>query len=422
VRRIRLQHLAQVPIQNGLGLPGEHDNPDWPRYVRTTDIASPTTLRGDVFASQPPDVAKGAPLLPGDIVATAAGATIGKSLLYREATVACYAGFLVRIRLKASTDARFIAYWMQSKDYWAQIDKGAVRSTIDNFSASKYRALLVPDWPRDEQRRIADFLDDRVARIDQIITARRAQVEAVEGRFVADRRSAVLGAGQTTQPSPLRWARKIGSEWSVRRLSQLARMGTGHTPSRSEPDYWVNCDIPWLTTSDVHRFRSDQIDEINETEIEISELGLANSAAVLHPARTVALSRTASAGFSIIMGRDMATSQDFATWTCGEDLLPEFLLQSLRVMRPFLLGYLSMGSTHKTIYFPDLMDIRIPVPSLGRQADAVASVAEAARDRSQWSEALSNQMSLLSEYKQSLITAAVTGELDVTTAGNRIPG
>lgn len=144
-------------------------------------------------------------------------------------------------------------------------------------------------------------------------------------------------------------------------------MGTGHTPSRSTPEYWVDCDIPWLTTADVHRFRHDELSTINETELHISEFGMANSAAVLHPAGTVALSRTASAGFSVVMGQPMATSQDYATWTCGPSLHNRYLLWCLRAMRSDLLGRLAMGSTHKTIYFPDLMGLRIPLPPIEEQ-------------------------------------------------------
>ena len=38
------------------GESGGEDNPDWPRYIRTTDIAGPRGLRDDVFASLPPEV------------------------------------------------------------------------------------------------------------------------------------------------------------------------------------------------------------------------------------------------------------------------------------------------------------------------------------------------------------------------------
>ena len=421
MKTVRLQHLAKIPITNGLGLPGEHNNPEWPRYVRTTDIADPRSLRDDVFASQPPEVAAQAPLVRNDIVACAAGATIGKSSLYLSDEPACYAGFLVRIRPADDVDPRFLGHWMQSKHYWAQIDQGAVRSTIDNFSASKYRSLMAPDLALDEQRRIADFLDDRVARIDQIIAARQQQVDSAEQAFASLRRQAALGQSLSRQPTDLPWASSIPSGWTVRRLRQLASMGTGHTPSRLHADYWVNCDIPWLTTADVHKFRHDEVDRLAATEFQISELGLQNSAAVLHPAGTVALSRTASAGFAIQMGCDMATSQDYVTWTCGPGLLPEYLLQLLRVMRSYLLRYLAVGSTHKTIYFPDLMDLRIPLPSVAEQGAAVERIAAAQAVRLQLVDGLRRQIALLQEYKQSLITAAVTGEFDVTTASTKIP-
>lgn len=180
VQRVPLKHLAAVPVTNGLGLPGEHDNPEWPRYIRTTDIAGPTALRDDTFASQPPEIARNALVQKGDILMTAAGATIGKSVRICEDIYACYAGFLVRYRPNDLVDGRYIAYWMQSADYWAQIDAGAVRSTIDNFSASKYQNLRVPVPSLDQQVEIADDLDKRVSRIEDALTLQREQLQLLE--------------------------------------------------------------------------------------------------------------------------------------------------------------------------------------------------------------------------------------------------
>ena len=65
------------------------------------------------------------------------------------------------------------------------------------------------------------------------------------------------------------------------------------------------------------------------------------------------------------MGSDMATSQDFVTWTCGPLLEPRFLLLCLRAMRRDLLERLAQGSTHKTIYMPDIESIRVPLAGQG---------------------------------------------------------
>ena len=143
------------------------------------------------------------------------------------------------------------------------------------------------------------------------------------------------------------------------KLGYVARLGSGHTPSRDHPEWWLNCTIPWITTGEVAQMSSDRLEEITETREMISEIGLANSSATVRPKGTVVLCRTAaSAGYSAIMGSDMATSQDFATWTCGPRLRPRYLLLCLRAMRSDLLGRLAIGSTHRTIYMPDIESSR----------------------------------------------------------------
>lgn len=140
---------------------------------------------------------------------------------------------------------------------------------------------------------------------------------------------------------------------------------------------------------------------------------------MLHPAGTVTLSRTASAGFSVIMGRDMATSQDFVTWTCGPRLLPHYLLAVLRASRQDLLGRLAMGSTHKTIYFPDLEALRVPLPPLHEQERAVEAVQRVQQETRELRAEVGSLVDLLEERKRALITACVTGEFDVSAASDR---
>lgn len=162
-------------------------------------------------------------------------------------------------------------------------------------------------------------------------------------------------------------------------IRRVARLGSGHTPSRQHPEYWEDCTIPWMTLADVGQLRDGTKYVVTDTQEMVSEVGVANSSAVVHPAGTVALSRTASVGFSCILGRDMATSQDFATWTCGPQLLPKYLLYALRG-RPHEIERRKMGSTHKTIYMPDIETLCVPLPPVQiQQAVAHYLDAETAR-------------------------------------------
>ncbi|MFJ5095314.1 restriction endonuclease subunit S [Streptomyces sp. NPDC088557] len=166
-------------------------------------------------------------------------------------------------------------------------------------------------------------------------------------------------------PTSLGWAQTVPGHWKVVPLNFVATMGTGHTPDRGKKEYWENCAIPWVTTPDVTR-RGDVLTPLMETEQKISELGMANSAAVLHPTDTVMLSRTASIGYSVRIGRPMATTQAFVTWHAGPELDPRYLLLVLRAMKQEW-RKLAYGSTHLTIYMPDLESIRIPLPPLEEQ-------------------------------------------------------
>ncbi|GIH10290.1 hypothetical protein Rhe02_83570 [Rhizocola hellebori] len=158
----------------------------------------------------------------------------------------------------------------------------------------------------------------------------------------------------------------VPSHWKTGNIRRFAQMKSGHTPSRSVSAYWENTDIPWFTLADVWQLRDGKQIYLGDTANKINELGLANSAAELLPAGTVVLSRTASVGFSGIMSRPMATSQDFWNWVCGTELLPEYLNYQFRSMTAEFKS-LNMGSTHQTIYQKDAATLQIVVPPLEEQ-------------------------------------------------------
>ncbi|GAB2594268.1 hypothetical protein Aab01nite_82770 [Paractinoplanes abujensis] len=173
-----------------------------------------------------------------------------------------------------------------------------------------------------------------------------------------------------------------------------------------------------MTLADVWQLRGGTVDYVHETKDMISKLGLVNSAAVLHPAGTVMLSRTASVGFSGIMARDMATSQDFATWTCGERLHPKYLLYVLRAMAPDL-RRVAAGSTHKTIYMPDIEELRMPAPSMEEQRRIADFLDAATSSIDRLSSLTARQLSAIEErgIEFARVMTTGTGEPDSRRTG-----
>ena len=166
--------------------------------------------------------------------------------------------------------------------------------------------------------------------------------------------------------SGVEWIGEVPEHWHVVQIRHVANLGSGHTPSRSRPEWWEDCHIPWFTLADIWQVRREGRRFVYETEETVSDLGIANSSATVHPAGSVTLSRTASVGFPAIMGCDMATSQDFAVWRCGQRIHNEFLYLILLGMKQEL-SRLMIGSTHKTIYMPHIEAFRTPLPSIGEQ-------------------------------------------------------
>lgn len=192
MKTVALKHLSAVPIRNGLGLPGDNVNPSDPRYIRTTDIANPRSLKEDTFVSQPTDIAMRAPVEYGDLLLVSAG-SIGKSYLHLSHSPACYAGFLARVRPKSLRSGLFLSYWTQSSHYIDQVHSSAVQSTIENFSSARYKELRVPDLSDAQQERIVKFLDTETAKIDHLIAKQRELVDLLHLRNEARWHAAFTG-------------------------------------------------------------------------------------------------------------------------------------------------------------------------------------------------------------------------------------
>jgi type I restriction enzyme S subunit len=397
---MRVKHLVTVPVAAGLNLPAETGEPEWPRYVRTTDIEGPSELGDDVVRVNP-TVVRELALHRDDLLVCRTG-SLGTTYLHDTDELAAFAGYLVRVRPNVRRVVpRWLAYWFRSSSCQRQIGQGAIRSTIDNFNATKIGNLGLDVPGLAEQAAVADFLDRECARIEDLCTTLNATASSASAAHLELLRTLVLER-----------------DWPVVPLKFYAKTGTGHTPSRQHPEYWIDedCGLPWFTLADVHQIRDGRQDAVTDTSERISRVGLANSSAVRHPAGTVLLSRTASVGFSAVMGVDMAVSQDFMTWTCGPDLDPRYLLIALRAMQPEL-RRLMYGSTHKTIYMPDLQALRVPMPSVDRQREIIEQAAGLACSTWPLIDEIEEMNDELREYRDALICEAVTGQIEVAARG-----
>jgi type I restriction enzyme S subunit len=237
----------------------------------------------------------------------------------------------------------------------------------------------------------ADQLVARTAQPKQGRGGREATASARDGR-------AALSVNRSARMLPTGWA------WTP--LLRIARQETGHTPSRGVASYWDG-GVPWIGIRDAgsHHGRV-----INETVQTISEAGLANSSARLLPTGTVCLSRTASVGYVTIMGREMATSQDFATWTCTPALEPKYLMFALMAEGEDIRDF-GEGSTHTTIYFPAIRALNVALAPLPEQLEIIRIIESGLAEIDRLVAEAAAARRLLDRLDQATLSKAFRGQL-----------
>jgi type I restriction enzyme S subunit len=155
-----------------------------------------------------------------------------------------------------------------------------------------------------------------------------------------------------------------GFQWVP--LTSVARLESGHTPSRKHPEYWDG-PIPWIGIRDATHNHGRILQATNEG---VTQEGIDNSSARVLPHGTVCLSRTASVGYAVMTGVPMATSQDFVNWVCGDHLNPRYLLYILMLEQDSIRRF-AHGTTHQTMYYPEAKALHVCVPDRAYQDEVV---------------------------------------------------
>ncbi|WP_267283290.1 restriction endonuclease subunit S [Marinobacter gelidimuriae] len=149
---------------------------------------------------------------------------------------------------------------------------------------------------------------------------------------------------------------------------------------------------------------------IQDTLQKATKLGLENSSARILSTDTVCLSKTASVGYVTIMGKPMATSQDFATWSCTEALDPKFLMYALMAEGNEIRRF-GKGTTHTTIYFPEIRALHICLPSVQEQKVIVETVESKLQHIGKMVQEIKNQLKRSDTLRQSILKKAFSGQL-----------
>lgn len=163
------------------------------------------------------------------------------------------------------------------------------------------------------------------------------------------------------------------SKWPLISLSQCCEIYNGSTPSKSNPAFWSEGDIPWFTIEDVRT----QGRIIKETKQYITRKGLNETSVKLLPKQSVLLCCTASVGEYAFSEIELTTNQQFNGLVVKEEfkgkLLPKFLFLLASTFKSELIR-LSGKTSFNFVSVGTLKTLQIPLPPLSVQVEFVAEI------------------------------------------------
>lgn len=417
----RLLGVAEVVL--GRQRSPEHDTgPHMIPYLRAANVQPGNIDLSDVKAMNfTPREQRTFALEPGDVLVTEGSgslASVGAAAQWDGAhsDTICFQNTLLRLRARLGVSSRWLYWWAQhafGSGLFAAVAGGA---SIYHLSAERVRGLAVPVPPLDEQRRIADFLDTETARLDALIDARHQQVTLLQEQAMATI-AAVVSGTDTAGPrvaTPWPWMPSLPATWTTGPVYGYydVQLGKMLNPERaSGPNR-----RPYLRNANVHWFEIDTGDlaemsfepqerlryRVEPGELLVCEGGAGVAEAAVWPGEQPEIY------FQKSLHRCRART----------DLSVEWLMYWLRLAKAC--GVFDADGNLATIPHltgEQLASYRIPIPRDGplrvaRIGDALDRISAAVRR-------LQASVILLAERRQTVITAAVTGQLDVATARGR---
>ncbi len=152
-----------------------------------------------------------------DVVIVEGGAGYGRSaVIYEDWDGWGFQNSIVRLRPHpALATGRFLDFALQSALSSGEIEVACFTATIPHFTANKVGNFEVPSPPVEMQRAIADYLDRETANIDTLIEEQQRLIEMLRKRRLDLIRAAVLGSANPFSPPPEMAFTAIGHHFSV---------------------------------------------------------------------------------------------------------------------------------------------------------------------------------------------------------------
>jgi type I restriction enzyme, S subunit len=397
MRRHRLKQVAV--IRYGLGEPPP-SSPDGVPILRATNIErGRITGRDMIFARLEDLPLTRAPLLKaGEILVVRSGAYTGDSALITQEWAGCAPGYDLRVTPR-SIESRFLAYQLLAPYSLDQIWLARTRAAQPHLNAEDLGDVLVWASTHEHESAIADYLDAETARIDHVAAAIERSLS-----LLAERRTSVLlSAFEQTQRSAAR-ARVLA-------LAEVV-LGRQRSPEQAEGPYMTR----YLRAANVKDGRLDLSDvmEMNFTPVEQQRFALRPGDVLI----------SEGAGSLAAVGAAAVWKGELEGTVCIQNTLVR--LRPRKGMDPSYVAWWARFAYESGLFASVAGGANIyhlgaetvgrlvcSVPTLVRQCEIARRLDNNIAALEREMDLRRQQVQFLQERRQALITAAVTGQIEI---------
>ncbi|UYM14056.1 restriction endonuclease subunit S [Endozoicomonas euniceicola] len=353
-------------------------------------------------------------LVEGDLLLTKDG-TIGKVALVQglnDQKATLNSGVFVVRPARDNFSTRFYYWLLQSKVFTDFVDYNKTGSTIVHLYQDTFVNFSYAAPTRNEEIKIAKFLDHETAKIDTLIEEQQSLI-----RLLQEKRQAVISHAVTKGLNPnapmkdsgVEWLGEVPEHWVVAPLKRFSNiLDCKHITAE-----FVDDGIPLASIREVKDWAVD-LSEAKKTTQKFYDLLIDGGRKPV--VGDIIYSRNATVGeAALVSGCDtFAMGQDVCLLRANQNFNSEYLLHQLNSpVVKLQLDSLLIGSTFKRINVEDIRNFLIVSPPEIEQVEIKLFLREKAKRYGALIDDAQSQVTLLQERRTALISAAVTGKIDV---------
>lgn len=271
---------------------------------------------------------------------------------------------VLTLKVKDKFNSTFIYYSLFRDVFFEHMMNGSKGTKMPRGDKNQILDFPVPNFNISRQKQIAKVLSDLDAKIE---VNNKINVELeVMAKLIYDYwfvqfdfpdkngKPYKSSGGKMVYNEELK--REIPEEWEVKRLTKIAKTGSGGTPKSTSEDYYHNGKIPWINSGEVNE------PYITNTTNFITELGMKNSSAKLFPKDTLLMAMYgATAGKVSFVDFEATTNQAICAIIPNKSELSFYLKFNLEMIYDYLIN-LSSGSARDNLSQTKIKELNIIYP------------------------------------------------------------